>query len=145
MRMEKLKIGSWTIINDAYNANPDSTRAALETFVRLKGASAGAFCLGEMREIGPSSKEAHAEVGGLAARLGLDVLVAVGEVAAEAVRAARQAGMEEMRTFEASDHEEAAQALERLVPRGAWILIKGSRGSAMERVVELLATKKEVG
>lgn len=143
MRMERMSLGRWTIVNDAYNANPDSTRAALKTFVKLKGSSPGAFCFGEMRELGEAAGEAHTQVGRLVAALGLEALVTVGEIAAEAATAAQAAGLAEARIVRSADHAEAAEALKHLVPEGGWILIKGSRGSAMERVVEILRQREE--
>ena len=145
MRMERMSVGGWTVINDAYNANPASTRAALQTFVTMKGSAPGGFCFGEMRELGPNAPEAHAEMGRLAVEFGVEVLVTVGPVAAEAARAAEDAGLPASRAVRCDDHAEAADALRDLVPEGGWILVKGSRGSAMERVVDLLVKKEEKG
>jgi UDP-N-acetylmuramoyl-tripeptide--D-alanyl-D-alanine ligase len=145
MRMERTAVGSWTVINDAYNANPDSTRAALKTFVKLKGLAPGAFCFGQMRELGDVAPEAHADMGRLAVTLEVEALVTVGEMAAEAARAAEEAGFSAGRIVRCADHEEAAHALRRLVPEGGWILVKGSRGSYMERVVEILGQGTERG
>jgi UDP-N-acetylmuramoyl-tripeptide--D-alanyl-D-alanine ligase len=77
-------------------------------------------------------------MGRLAATLGLEALVTVGDMAAEAATAAEEAGLAAKQVARCSDHSGAAEALRRLVPEGGWILVKGSRGSAMERVVELL-------
>lgn len=142
MRMERGTADGWIIINDAYNANPDSTRAALKTFVKLKGSAPGAFCFGEMRELGDAAPRAHADMGRLAATLGLEVLVTVGDMAAEAAKAAEEGGISSERIARCADHSEAAEALRRMVPEGGWILIKGSRGSTMERVVELLRQRE---
>ncbi len=142
MRFERSAVGPWTVINDAYNANPGSTRAALKTFVKLKGRAPGALCFGEMRELGETARESHAEVGRLAASLGLEMLVTVGEMAQEAARAGEAAGMPAKAVAPCADHEQAAEALRRLVPEGGWILIKGSRGSAMERVAHILAMQE---
>ena len=81
MRMERMSMGRWTIVNDAYNANPDSTRAALKTFVKLKGSYPGAFCLGEMRELGEAAGEAHAQAGRLAAATGACCVTGFGATA----------------------------------------------------------------
>ncbi len=73
------------------------------------------------------------------------MLVTVGPVAAEDDRAAEAAGLPASRAVRCDDHAEAADALRDLVPEGGWILVKGSRGSAMERVVDLLVKKEEKG
>ncbi len=143
MRMEQMTVGGWTVVNDAYNANPDSTRAALRAFAAMKGSAPGGFCFGEMREMGPSASEAHAEMGRLAVEAGVEVIVTVGTMAAEAARAAEAAGLPAWQVVRCDDHDEAAEALRDRVPEGGWILVKGSRGSTMERVVEALAGQQE--
>ncbi|MFQ5894081.1 MAG: UDP-N-acetylmuramoyl-tripeptide--D-alanyl-D-alanine ligase, partial [Nitrospinota bacterium] len=143
MRMERTAVGGWTVINDAYNANPDSTRVALMTFVALKGSAPGGFCFGEMRELGPSASEAHAEIGRVAVEAGVEVIVTVGPMVAEAARAAEAAGLSAWQAVRCEEHAEAAEALRDRVPEGGWILVKGSRGSTMERVVEALAGQQQ--
>ncbi|MFQ5893269.1 MAG: glutamate ligase domain-containing protein, partial [Nitrospinota bacterium] len=87
--------------------------------------------------------QAHATMGRLAAELGVEALVTVGPMAAEAAHAAEEAGLPAWQVVRGADHAEAAEALRGLVPEGGWILVKGSRALAMERVVDLLARQEE--
>jgi UDP-N-acetylmuramoyl-tripeptide--D-alanyl-D-alanine ligase len=130
-------IGGRQVIDDCYNANPASTRAGLEMLASLRGPGQGAVAvLGDMLELGPTSAELHFEVGQVAARLGIDHLVAVGVLAQEILRGARRAGMDPQRLAPAPDPAAAArEVLARTAP-GAWVLVKASRGMRLERVVD---------
>lgn len=126
------------LIDDTYNANPASMEAALELL--CKGASGRTIAvLGEMRELGVAAPSAHRELGEMAARLGVKVLVAVGRwapwVAEGALEAAENGGTD---VRKASNCEEAVEFLRSLVLPGDRILVKGSRAAAMETVVEAL-------
>ena len=134
-------------INDSYNANPSSMRAALATVAMIRKGERTVAVLGDMLELGESSTTAHAGVGAQVAREGFDFLCALGEFSGTMVTAAREAGMtaETARAF--GSKEEAAAFLQgllsagRLVP-GDLVLVKGSRGMRMEQVIALL---EEVG
>ena len=134
MRMQVTKIPSGvTILNDAYNAAPASVASALETLTAYAGSRKIAF-LGDMRELGEQSTEAHRELGAVIAGLGgLDALYTVGGLAAQIPGAAQRF----------ADSGEATRfAREALSPRpGDVILVKGSRAMAMERIVEALAAE----
>jgi UDP-N-acetylmuramoyl-tripeptide--D-alanyl-D-alanine ligase len=124
------------ILDDTYNANPVSVRAALETVTAARGPGRLVVVLGDMLELGAGADDAHREVGRRVAALGADELVGVGARARLAVEAARAAGLGEARhvmTFE----DTVAHLLKRLAP-GDVILVKGSRGMRMERAVERL-------
>src|SRR6185295_7504693 len=79
-----------TVVNDAYNANPESVRAALETVAAMSGGRRSWAVLGEMRELGAAAATEHAKVGTLAVRLGLSRVVAVGDGARGISDAARE-------------------------------------------------------
>ncbi|TDA70476.1 MAG: UDP-N-acetylmuramoyl-tripeptide--D-alanyl-D-alanine ligase [Clostridia bacterium] len=125
------------LLNDAYNANPDSVAAALEVLRQLPAGRRIAV-LGDMLELGPYAETAHRETGKKAAEIGADLLIGVGQMAAYLVAGARQAGLsaEAARAF--GDREEAAGWLAPRLAAGDVVLVKGSRGMEMEKLVEQL-------
>jgi UDP-N-acetylmuramoyl-tripeptide--D-alanyl-D-alanine ligase len=122
-----------TLLDDTYNSNPASVRAALAALRDVAGPGRAVAALGDMLELGAGGPELHAEVGRAAAEARVDVLVAVGELSAHTARAARAAGVREV--HEASDADAAGALLRKLVARGDTVLVKGSRGMRMERAV----------
>jgi len=116
--------GGGLLINDAYNANPTSMRAALEHLAGLEGRKVA--ILGEMAELGPTSPEYHEEIGALIDDLAIDVVLAVGELA-------RAYGGEWV-----ADAARAAERAPELVEPGDIVLIKGSRAIGLEVVAEAL-------
>jgi UDP-N-acetylmuramoyl-tripeptide--D-alanyl-D-alanine ligase len=134
MRMEMQTLGGVRIINDAYNSNPDSLLAALETMESFPAGGKRIAVLGDMAELGQASESAHVEAGRFAARLGLDGLVAVGQWADTTVRAAQEAGLANVAAFD--DVNVAGQALAKKLEPGDVVLIKGSRAAKMERIIE---------
>ena len=140
MRMEVTRLPSGvTVLNDAYNANPASMAAALRTLAATR-APRRIAALGEMRELGAASAEAHRTVGAEAAAAGLDALFLLGAYA-DAVRAgAEAAGLPLERIVIAASHEELAERLHAFARGGDLLLLKGSRGAAMERVLRHLQT-----
>jgi len=122
------------VINDAYNANPDSMRAALTTLAGI-GARSGArtiAVLGEMRELGATAPEEHRAVGALVGELGIDALVVVGPEAA----AIAEGASAWVSPLQAGDVHEAVAWLRETVRAPDVVLVKASRGAALERVVE---------
>ncbi len=131
--------GSVRILDDTYNANPVSVRAALETLAAATDARRRIVVLGDMLELGAISEEAHREAGRAVAASGAAEFVGVGRWAMAAVEAARAAGLSESHhaaTFE----DTVALLLKRLAPGDA-LLVKGSRGMRMERVVDALLAR----
>lgn len=123
------------LIDDSYNANPQSMEVAL----RLLAASGGGrriAVLGDMGELGEAADKAHRELGRLAANLAIDFLVAVGERAELVAEGALSAGMdrEHIRTVGSSDA--AGPTVRGLARSGDWVLLKGSRAMRMERVAQ---------
>ncbi|MDR7415910.1 MAG: UDP-N-acetylmuramoyl-tripeptide--D-alanyl-D-alanine ligase [Armatimonadota bacterium] len=126
------------LVNDAYNASPESLRAAFETVRVLRRGRRLVAVLGEMRELGPAREAAHLEAGRWCAAEGVDLLVAVGEGGGLIARGAREAGMPQERVVLVADAEEAARyAAERVEP-GDLVLVKASRAVGLERVAEAL-------
>ncbi len=126
------------LINDAYNANPGSMKAALETLIRLKGRGKGVAVLAGMLELGEQSEAFHEALGRFIGVQGLDLLMTVGEKGRFIARGALEAGMEEKRVWQVEDVSEASSRLAGFLEGGEWVLIKGSRRMGMEFIVEKL-------
>ena len=139
-RGELLRLpGGLTLIDDSYNSSPAALKRTLETVAAASGSARKVAVLGEMLELGAHADRLHAECGRAAAASGLDLLIAVGGSAARALAgAAVAAGMPPQRVSLAGTHDDAAAlALERVRP-GDLVLVKGSRGIGLDRVVERL-------
>ncbi|MGK6309080.1 UDP-N-acetylmuramoyl-tripeptide--D-alanyl-D-alanine ligase [Variovorax sp. DT-64] len=124
-----------TVVDDSYNANPDSVRAAVDVLSGLPGPRL--LVLGDMGEVGDRGPEFHAEVGAWAAERGIESLFALGDASIHAITAYTRAGGSEARHFDGIDTLNAAVVAQ--LPRVASVLVKGSRFMRMERVVEALA------
>jgi len=120
----------WTLIDDSYNANPGSTAAAIATLASEPGEAW--LVLGDMRELGADAPKLHADTGALARERGIVRLFTVGELAHAASRAFGPGATH------FADQAALASALAAAVKPGVRVLVKGSRGSAMERVVRAL-------
>jgi UDP-N-acetylmuramoyl-tripeptide--D-alanyl-D-alanine ligase len=124
--------GGVTVIDDCYNANPMSMRAALDDLAASAGDGRRIVVLGDMLELGPDARAFHAEIGAHAAALGLDALVAVGPLSAAA--AAAFGGEAHV----VPDAAAAAGLLPGLLAAGDMVLVKASRGVGLEAVVHAL-------
>ncbi len=133
-RLQIKEIGGVQFIDDSYNANPDSMKAALRTLVELDADGKRIAVLGEMRELGEESARDHREVGETAAELGVDQLIAIGDMAAAIAEAARDAGLPNTSVVRSTS--EAAQLLGEIAAPGDLILVKGSRAARTEQVIE---------
>lgn len=144
-RTALLRVGQWTVIDDSYNCNPGSLRAALETLVAVSSGQPTAAALGDMLELGARSASAHEEGGRLAAALRIGFLFMVGREV-EAMRAgALAAGMSPDRARMFKDKGTLVEALRGSAGGGPLVLlVKGSRGMRMEEVVELLTKETPV-
>jgi UDP-N-acetylmuramoyl-tripeptide--D-alanyl-D-alanine ligase len=131
--------GEITILDDTYNASPVSVRAALDTVSAHRRGRRVVIVLGDMLELGNISDEAHREVGRLVAALPAHELIGLGRATQVAVEAAREGGMTEARHFTTFE-DTVAHLLKRLAP-GDLVLVKGSRGMRMERVVDALVAR----
>lgn len=133
-------IGPWTVIDDTYNASPKSVAAACRMMkdLELPGLGQRIVVLGDMRELGPSAANEHEQIGELAARLRIDLLLACGDHADDIAGGAERAGMDPHRIAAAPDIETAKAVLDCWLEPGDTILVKGSRATRMERMVEWL-------
>ena len=136
MRMNILRCkGDIVILNDAYNANPQSMRAAAAVLGDAQGRRRVAV-VGDMKELGPGSEQFHRAVGGYFAQSGADRLIAVGDLARFIAEGAKEAGLEQADYFPTLDT--AKNALSRELRAGVTILVKASRSMAFEKIVDFL-------
>jgi UDP-N-acetylmuramoyl-tripeptide--D-alanyl-D-alanine ligase len=136
-RMQVKEIGGAWIINDAYNANPASMKAALAALGEFPHATRRLAVLGSMGELGTHAAELHREIGAFAAGQGVKFLIAVGPDAEAYAAGARSAGLEKVTT--AADADEARLALLGEMRAGDAVLVKGSHFMHLDRLVAALA------
>ncbi|MCY3971788.1 MAG: UDP-N-acetylmuramoyl-tripeptide--D-alanyl-D-alanine ligase, partial [Acidobacteria bacterium] len=123
-----------TLVDDSYNSNPEAAELALQAARLLDGRRHVAI-LGEMLELGSAERRYHRELGSAAADLGFDLVVGVGDLTTELVAAAAEGGTE---TVWFEDSRSASACAPALIRSGDVVLVKGSRGSALEHVVVAL-------
>jgi len=138
MRMQRENWRGIGILNDSYNANPGSMQAALETLALIGGRGKKIAVLGDMFELGKRSGKAHRELGRIAAQAKIAGLYLLGDQARQVRSGALRAGMKSDQVIVGSDHGEVAMRLRQQLRRGDWLLVKGSRGMKMEKVVQEL-------
>lgn len=131
--------GGWVVVNDAYNANPASTAAALKTLVGMGRGRRTWAVLGYMAELGDTETEAHDRIGRLAVRLGVSRLVAVGAETRPLFEAARLEGMTPEDATLVANADEALALLRRSVEPGDVVLVKASRAVGLQTVAIALA------
>lgn len=137
MRMNIVRCkGDIVILNDAYNANPQSMRAAAAVLGDAGQKRRKVAVVGDMKELGTGSEQFHRAVGGYFAQSGADRLIAVGDQARFMAEGAREAGLEQSDYYPTLD--DARNALSREVRAGATILVKASRSMAFEKIVDFL-------
>ena len=135
MRSAWEQVGAVTLINDAYNANPGSTRAAIELLKATGTGRQRVIVLGTMRELGAASQQCHADIAELALASGADIVAGIGEFAPALAK--RNGGN---RVITAADVDELWPQLQSRLQRDAIVLLKASRGVQLERIVPHLTT-----
>lgn len=133
-RLQLRELNGVQFLDDSYNANPDSMKAALRTLVELETEGRRIAVLGQMGELGVESERGHRSVGEAAASFRIDQLITVGEFGATIADAARKAGLQNVTNVPTT--EDAAESLARTASPGDLVLVKGSRSARMERVLE---------
>jgi UDP-N-acetylmuramoyl-tripeptide--D-alanyl-D-alanine ligase len=138
MRLQLDDVNGIKLLNDAYNANPNSMRAALETVAALPTTGRRIAVLGEMRELGKSSDRYHREIGEFAATCKLDMLVCVGPQGALIAEAAHKAGMPAKVVSTFADAPSAAPMVRKWAKKNDLVLLKASRGIRLEFIAQAL-------
>jgi UDP-N-acetylmuramoyl-tripeptide--D-alanyl-D-alanine ligase len=135
--MERLDLAGVTILNDAYNSNPESASRAISEFARFPALGRRVAVIGDMRELGESSEGYHRALGRQLAEVPVDVVVGVGHEC----RALLQEldGRKENHGFESV--EEMRSRLDGLIRAGDAVLLKGSRGVGLERLVKWMGER----
>lgn len=142
-RMRLLKgINNSLIIDDTYNSSPFACESALKTLAEVKNSGRKIAVLGDMLELGKHTEEAHKNVGKVA-KENVEVLIVVGPRAKKIKEGAIEAGMNDMNIYEFLDSREAGEFLKTFVQKDDLILIKGSQGVRMERIVESILLDKK--
>ncbi len=140
-RQELLRArGGFTVVNDAYNANPDSMRAALSTFCALSVPGRRIAVLGDMGELGDYARACHEGVGAFAAACPLDRLICVGELSRFIAQGALEAGMDASRVSCAEGTSDVLGDLDASLEEGDAVLVKASHFMELSRVVEGLVS-----
>ena len=138
MRSQILMSQGIKIINDCYNANPASMKAAVQLLAQTASSRLKIAVLGDMLELGSEAVRMHEEVGDFVAHQGIDRMVACGPLAASLAEGARRGGMEGARVLEVSDAAAAATTVKAMAKQGDVVLVKASRGVKLEQVVQVL-------
>jgi UDP-N-acetylmuramoyl-tripeptide--D-alanyl-D-alanine ligase len=138
LRMEKLKYGEVTIVNDAYNANPTSVKAVLSELISSFPSRRKIVVLGDMLELGRMSRKFHQEIGKIVATSPIYSLITIGEDARFIAQAARKWGMGRNNIFSFKDKKVASRKLKELLKPKDAVLIKGSRKMGLEEVTKYL-------
>lgn len=144
MRSQVMTHHGVQIINDCYNANPASMKAALQLLSEWSPARERVAVLGDMLELGREAQQMHRDVGRFIAGLPISRLIVCGDLGREIAAGARQGGMPPQAIVEMVDAVSAADLLKKSVRRGDVILVKASRGMRMEQIVQGLTGMKAV-
>ena len=144
LRAEMVQIDEVLIINDSYNANPDSMAASLKTLALMDNVRPHIAVLGDMFELGSDEEALHRQVGKLAASSGLSQLITVGTrarfISEAAVSSATRSEGNALQVTHVSEWQEVIPMLQAELHKAPIILVKASRGMALERIVESLTS-----
>lgn len=143
MRLELIDANNIKIINDAYNASPDSMKAGLDVLENI-GSRRKIAVLGNMFEMGDFAEEGHRDVGHYLAGKKIDLLITVGQLAKWIGLGAKKNGFKEENIYPFNNKEETRQFLEKYIENGDAILIKGSRGMHMEEIAIFLQERSHL-
>ena len=132
MRMDIVKTGKYTIVNDVYNANPNSTKAGIDVVAPVEGKSC--CILGDMLELGDFGPKLHSEVGQYAIEKNIDTLVCIGEISKSMYEGALSLRKENVYYF--PTQEEFWKKMDNILEDGMTILIKASSGMHFEKTTE---------
>ena len=137
LRMKTTRAAGLTIVDDTYNANPDSVKAAIKVISVMDGPRR-VFVMGEMLELGESAETLHGEVGRWVASSRIDVLIGIGGMTRSAVEAAVESGMGPESAVFFADKEEAIRRIPEIMRPDDIVLVKGSRMTGLDEIAEAL-------
>ena len=145
MRGEIVNKGGVKIINDSYNANPESFKAGLEAFKSTPAGGRRVLILGDMLELGQRSEKFHRELGNSLAKYEFSFAIVVGDWCRAVLEGARQAGVSvnKLRSFKNAD--EAGFGISELIKSGDVVYVKGSRGVHLEKIIDKIGSGGENG
>ena len=132
--------GGITIIDDTYNANPASMKAAIKTLKTISGEGQSIAVLGDMLELGDKSAAFHEEIGRFAAETGISKLYCYGDLAVHMVKGAVDGGLSSANAFSGTKEEIGKAVVQAASKQPVWILVKGSRSMKMEEVIGFIKT-----
>jgi UDP-N-acetylmuramoyl-tripeptide--D-alanyl-D-alanine ligase len=141
-RMERHELGGLTLIDDSYNANPESAAASVRVLSGMCGFRRRVLVLGDMLELGEQAGLLHKRLGEHAARSGIDVLVLVGPLMRAAAAGALEAGFPDSQLYHLEDADEALRRIGGLLGEGDVVLVKGSRRTGLDRLVTQLCGRE---
>lgn len=144
MRMNITDTGKYKVINDCYNASPQSMEAALKVLSDIGGSGRKVAILGDMLELGDYSEKGHIDVGRICSKFA-DILVACGSSAVNIAKGAAEAGMGENSVYYYSTTQEAISSIRDILKDCDTILVKGSRGMKMEEIAENILKSDIIG
>ncbi|MBK7643634.1 MAG: UDP-N-acetylmuramoyl-tripeptide--D-alanyl-D-alanine ligase [Planctomycetes bacterium] len=142
-RMERHELGGLTLIDDSYNANPESASASVRVLSGLSGHRRRVLVLGDMLELGERAGELHKALGELVAKSGIETLVLVGELSRATAAGALEAGFPAAELHHLEDTDEAIRRIGGLVGEGDVVLVKGSRRTGLDRLVTHLCGRRQ--
>ncbi len=145
MRGETLELNGIRIINDAYNANPDSVKAGLEAFESLAHTGRRVLVLGDMLELGDEAVKYHEKLGESLKNFTFDLAVLVGPLSGAVIDGAVRAGIDKEKLVGFADSSAAASEALNLLKHGDLVYIKGSRGIGLEKIIDVLDSKRGNG
>lgn len=140
-RLERKRFGAIEVLDDCYNSNPASARAAIRALQGLRGTKRKVLVLGDMLELGDKSQELHFEIGHEVAKSGVDLFMAVGAEGEHMVKGALASGMAKSKVLLFPDTKSAVLGIPELLQPEDLVLVKGSRRLALETIVDTLADK----
>ena len=141
-RNEKIQHKEIDLINDSYNANPRSMTEALKTLDSFKTQGRRIFVIGDMLELGDRSITAHQKLGEEIAASKTNILIALGKLASLSAKSAQALAGEKIQILELASHQEVAEFLTQEAVSGDCVMFKGSRGAAMEKVLQIFMESK---
>ena len=136
MRMQMLKVNGLRLVNDCYNANPQSLGCALDFLAAYPGTGKKIVVCGDMLELGKEAWRFHSKLGKRLVKQKIDCLITVGRLSRHLAKSARLAGMPAGAIRSCSNTTQAAKTLRRVASSGDIILLKGSRAAKLENIAQ---------